>query len=91
MDNILLQSFKQDGDIRHFHECVPQLGKKFPQSIQIDASGTISWSHFELKDYSSDILTVKTTTIDLFQVIAEQQLRIDELTDKLNIIIKYLK
>lgn len=97
MRNILIHQFRTDGPLKYYKEVVPKFDDKFPQVIQIDASGTISWKHLadieipNIPNYLPLIEGVETTTIDMFTIISEQQGRIDELTDKLNTVIKFLK
>ena len=100
MRNILIHQFRTDGPLKYYKEVVPKFDDKFPQVIQIDASGVISWKHLEeskpveipeFPNYQPQIEGVENTTMDMFTIIAEQQERIDELTDKLNFVIKFLK
>jgi hypothetical protein len=97
MHNILIHQFKTDGPLKYYKEVVPKFDVKFPQVIQIDASGNVYWKHLDdieipnIPNYQPLIEGVETTTIDMFTIISEQQGRIDELTDKLNTVIKFLK
>ena len=88
MDNIILHKYDSENG---FTEIIPKLGNIFPQILQIDASGIVSWSHDDLVIFKSHMDIMEDTTRDLFIVIDEQQKRIDELTDKLNTVINFLK
>ena len=100
MKNILIHQFRTDSPLKYYKEVVPKFDGNFPQVLQIDASGDVSWKHLEdvvpieipeFPNYQPQIEGVEKTTMDMFTIIAEQQGRIDELTDKLNFVIKFLK
>ena len=100
MNNIVLHHITVEGGKKTIKEIIPGLDSSYPQSLQIDASGVISFKKLEspepvpqqeIPDYSPKIKIVQETTKDMFEIIAEQQERINELTDKLNSVIKFLK
>jgi len=85
--NIVLHQVQVDGSIMSFKEFQPELGGDYPQFLQIDPSGKISW--INLSDIKA-IKLVTDTTRDLFEVIDEQQERLDKITKNINTIRKLI-
>jgi hypothetical protein len=82
-------------------------GTQYPLSLQLDENNNLFWGDSstlipnsiikevietpQLEDYKPHFNLLAETTRDLFSVVSEQQERIDELSDKLNKIINFLK